>query len=189
MQAAIILALPIQSFHTQITGRTMVLQTAPVDPYSLFRGYYVTLGYDISTASNLENLPGAAVIKKQAAPSDGSNIAPSLFNAARTVYVVLEAPAESGTPPRPWKPVAVVDRYPTDLKANQVVLRGTHYRGRITYGLENYFIPEDERDQINRQIGELGGQANAPFVVEVKVDGQGQAMPVSIWIQNQQYKF
>jgi uncharacterized membrane-anchored protein len=189
MQAAIILALPLQAVHTQVTGKTLVLQTAPVDPYNLFRGYYVTLGYDISMAETLEKLPGGALIKQQQARTNSTTNPRSFFQSTAPIYIVLEAPAENGTPPRPWKPVAVAESYPTDLKPNQVALRGTLYGNRLTYGLENYYIPESDRDQINQQIAELGGQTNPPFVVEVKVDGQGQAMPISMWLQNQQYKF
>lgn len=189
MQAAIILALPIQAFHTQVTGKTMILQTAPVDPYSIFRGYYVTLGYDISMVETLEKLPGGALIKQQQAGASQVNNPRSFFQSVKPIYVVLEAPVESGTPPRPWKPVAVAESYPANLKPNQVALRGTLYGNRLTYGLETYYIPESDRDQINQQIAELGGQTNPPFVVEVKVDGQGQAMPTSMWLQNQQYKF
>jgi len=58
LQIVLILAVPAQAFYTQINGRSLVLQTAPVDPYSLFQGYSVTLGYDISNVQNLSKLSG-----------------------------------------------------------------------------------------------------------------------------------
>ncbi|NEP81104.1 MAG: GDYXXLXY domain-containing protein, partial [Okeania sp. SIO3B3] len=58
VQLALILSIPAQAIYTTITGRTVVLQTVPVDPYDFLRGYYQVLSYDISRKDNLSQLPG-----------------------------------------------------------------------------------------------------------------------------------
>jgi uncharacterized membrane-anchored protein len=171
-QAALILAVPAQDAYTYTTGRTVVLQTVPVDPYDLLRGYSQTLSYDISRPDSLKALPGG---KRFNEPVKGD------------VYIVLRAPQNSATPPRAWQPVRVsVDR-PTDLAANQVAIKGRFDGWQLLYGLETYYMPEDQRQQINTAIGQAQGQQ--AFVVEVKVDAQGNAVPASLWVKERNYRF
>ncbi|MCY7282031.1 MAG: GDYXXLXY domain-containing protein [Cyanobacteria bacterium CAN_BIN43] len=191
LQIVLILAVPAQAFYTQINGRSLVLQTAPVDPYSLFQGYSVTLGYDISNVQNLSKLSGWKDIeaKRKANPERDPL---SLDEAASTeFYVILAAPANaSNRPPKPWKAVAVVSSRPNNLPANQIALRGSDRQGRIRYGLETYFIPEDQRDDINQQINQAQGESSKPaFVVEAKVGADGNAVPIAIWLKDKRYQF
>ncbi|MEO9124284.1 MAG: GDYXXLXY domain-containing protein, partial [Microcoleus sp.] len=58
LQIGLITAVPATAVYTLVTGKTVVLQTAPVDPYDFLRGYYQVLSYDISDPRNLEKLPG-----------------------------------------------------------------------------------------------------------------------------------
>lgn len=198
-QAVLILAIPVQALYTQATGTSVVLQTAPVDPYNLFRGYYVTLGYDISNVSNLEKLPGWSDVAAPRRPSGGQP-APnatentpspsSIFRQAEPLYVILQAPQATTKPPTPWQPVAVSRDRPTNLPPNQIALRGIQRGGQVTYGLERYYIPEEQRLSINNQIAELQSQSSpAPFVVEVKVGAGGTAIPMGFWLKDKVYRF
>ncbi|HEY9819014.1 MAG TPA: GDYXXLXY domain-containing protein, partial [Candidatus Obscuribacterales bacterium] len=68
---------------------------------------------------------------------------------------------------------------------------GQLYYQQVTYGLERYYMPEDQRDTINTEIMELN-QAfgnEPPFVVEVRVRGNGYAVPISLWVGDRQYQF
>jgi uncharacterized membrane-anchored protein len=190
-QVALILAVPAQAVYIQFAGRTAILQTAPVDPYDLLRGYYVTLSYDISRLETLQNLPGGEIL----VTPDWSGQQPSLFEAGMPFYVVLQPASTAAQPsanslPQPWQPVRISGDRPTNLPSNQIALQGNYRRGNISYGLEAYYIPEDQRIEINEQISQSGqpGEAQA-FVVEVKVEAQGQAVPISLWIGDQNYKF
>ena len=58
LQIGLIAAVPATAVYTFITGKTVVLQTVPVDPYDFLRGYYQVLSYDISARTNLQKLPG-----------------------------------------------------------------------------------------------------------------------------------
>ena len=176
-QTVLIMAVPARDAYTYVAGKPVVLQTAPVDPYDLLRGYYQTLRYDISDPNLLKSLPGGETIS-------------AIQGKSTEVYVVLEAPTQNNTtPPQPWKPVRIsVDR-PTDLGANQVAIQGQYNGWQVMYGLETYYMPEDQRQQINADISQVQSQSQEAFVVEVKVDAAGNAVPVSLWVRDRNYQF
>lgn len=175
LQSLLIVAVPAQDAFTYTVGRTVVLQTAPVDPYDMLRGYYQVLGYQVSNVDNLATLPGGEILENR------DLIGP--------IYVVLEAPAATTTPPTAWVPVRVSQNRPTNLPDNQIALRGRAENWSVLYGLETYYMPEDQRDTINQAIATLQNQQPQSFVVEVKIDGQGHAVPVSLWVGETNYRF
>lgn len=183
-QTALIVAISAQAIFVYLTGKTAILQTVPVDPYDLLRGYSQTLNYDISRKGTLEKLPGWNELEKQKISS-------------LNLYVILEAPAQQASSgrPQPWKPVAVSASRPVNLPKNQVALKGRLRYDTITYGLETYYFPEDQREQFNKDISQAQtGVARSPgnplpFVVEVKVDSQGNSVPVSLWVRDRNYRF
>jgi uncharacterized membrane-anchored protein len=190
LQVVLILAVPAQAFYTQMNGRSLVLQTAPVDPYSLFQGYSVTLGYDISNVQNLSKLPGWKDIEAKQTTNLERDPLSSDEAASTEFYVILQAPADAGSrPPKAWKAVSVSSRRPSNLPANQIALRGSDRQGRIRYGLETYFIPEEQRDDINQQINQAGESSKPAFVVEAKVGAGGNAVPIAIWLKDKRYQF
>ncbi|NES22996.1 MAG: GDYXXLXY domain-containing protein, partial [Symploca sp. SIO3E6] len=105
-------------------------------------------------------------------------------------YLILEEPAPNPAIelPQPWKPVAISQEQPSQLQANQVVLKGIAY-GSLNYGLESYYIPEEQRQQIKAELTKAQqGNPNqselpSPIVIEIKVNAQGNAVPVSLWAQ------
>ena len=181
VQLAIIGSVPAQAVYTYITGKTVVLQTAPVDPYDFLRGYYQVLSYDISTPETLKTLPGWEEL------SNNQDYIPS----GTTVYVILEQPTTPTQSPRPpaWEPIKISSTLPENLPDNQIALRGESNGWRIEYGLETYYMPEDQRLQVNQNITEAQRNDPQSFVVEVKVNSQGKAIPLSLWVRNQNYKF
>ncbi|MFB2936895.1 GDYXXLXY domain-containing protein [Aerosakkonemataceae cyanobacterium BLCC-F154] len=183
-QTALIVAIPAQAILVHLTGKTAILQTIPVDPYDLLRGYSQTLSYDISRQQTLEKLPGWKELDREKRNS-------------LNLYVILEAPKEqtSSDRPKPWKPIAVSTSRPVDLPKNQVALKGRLRYGTVTYGLESYYFPENQREQFNKDISqaqtgvERSQGKPLPFVVEVKVDSQGNSVPVSLWVRDRKYRF
>lgn len=177
IQLLLLVSVPAQSAYTYVTGRTIVLETAPVDPYDFLRGYFQILSYQVSDLAALKALPGGAEVF--ADPTHQS------------FYLVLEAPADAANEgqPAPWQPVRVSHEKP-DLAENQVVLQGqTNQWGDILYGLESYYMPEDQRLQLNADISEIQQQDPQAFRVEVKVDSRGNAVPISLWIADENYRF
>lgn len=108
-------------------GTKVLLETAPVDPLSIFRGRYVTLNYKIST------LPTALLTDMDAAN----------LKAGETVYVLL-AKREGF-----WEAASIHARCPQ----TRTCLRGT-VRDRagdslsLQYGIESFFLSEASADQI-----------------------------------------
>lgn len=92
----------------------IVLETAPVDPRSMFQGDYVTLSYKIGNLAS------------SVAADDGE-----------TIYTVL-AQDENGL----WQAVRTSSTWPEDLQPDQRVIRGTVQNSRIIYGIEAFFVPE-----------------------------------------------
>ncbi|NEQ66271.1 MAG: GDYXXLXY domain-containing protein [Symploca sp. SIO2D2] len=185
-QAALILAVPTRAVYTHLTGKTVILQAVPVDPNELLRGYSQTLRYDISNQDTLRELPGWQTLPKQ--PPNGNELL--FIKPGSSFYLILEEPAPNPTIklPQPWKPVAVSQEQPSQLQANQVAIKGIAY-GLLNYGLESYYIPEEQRQQINTELTKAQ-QTNlnqseflSPIVMEIKVNAQGNAVPVSLWTQ------
>ena len=178
-QLGLIAAVPTQAVYTHLNGRTVILQTIPVDPYDLLRGYSQTLRYTVSQVENLEQLPGW----EQAAQL--SQDVTNLPNGTR-LYVILEAPPEESI--QPWKTVAVSRERPSALPDNQIALQGKVNNGWLEYGLEQYYFPEDRRDEINWAISQAQA-GTQPFLVEVKIDRLGRSVPVSLWVGDRHYRF
>ena len=187
IQLGIILLIPSKSFSTYKTGQDVVIQTRPVDPYDFLRGYSQTLSYDISQVRDLKKLPGGKQLKK-----------------GNVFYVVLQAPDNTDQkPPKPWEPVSIKQTQPKDLSSNQIALKGVVKKyNRVKYGLERYYMPEDQRDQINEEIRDLNlvnrnlerdsenrSDRRRPFVVSIKVGKDGHSVPVSLWLGDRNYKF
>lgn len=177
LQLAIILIVPAKSAYTYNFGEPAVLQTLPVDPYDLLRGYSQTLSYDISQINNLRQFPG------------GANLVDIV--AGETFYVILE-PNLAGTklPPAASKVIKVTKKIPS-LATNQIALKGrVQQSGQVSYGLETYYIPESQRNKINQEINALQpNSGNRPFLVEIKVDPWGNSVPISLWINKNKYSF
>jgi uncharacterized membrane-anchored protein len=186
-QTVLVLSIPAQAFYTRLIGTTVILQTIPVDPYDLLRGYSQTLRYEISRTENLRNLPGWDGLPDAAKSPNGS------LQPGTELYVILEAPNESAretSPPTPWKLVSISPKRPKSLPSDRIAIRGEADYSSVEYGLERYYMPEDQREEINRQIRQLANPRNErPFVVEIKVDPQGNAVPISLWIGDRNYRF
>jgi len=187
-QIALICAIPAQAIYTHLTGTKVILQTVPVDPYDFLRGYSQTLRYDISRLEAVKDLSGWETVVRQtsrldeASPPNGT-----------TLYVILQAPTSDhqSTPPSPWGAIAVRHQPPVDLPPNQVAIQGELNNAWVDYELERYYFPEAQRDSINREINQRQSRTEEerPFVVEVKVDEGGNAVPISLWLGKKNYRF
>jgi uncharacterized membrane-anchored protein len=106
-------------------GKTVVLQTAPVDPRDLFRGDYVMLRYEIST---LSGIPGLGQVH------EGDRI-----------YVHLEQRGDV------WEATEVSKerREEWDICISGEVV-DAEPRVEVQYGIESYFVPEGKGQDIER---------------------------------------
>jgi uncharacterized membrane-anchored protein len=164
LQLAILAAVPAPQAYTRLTGRTVILKTAPIDPYDAMSGYYVTLSYEVS---NLSRIPGGEAILKDE-------------NKSATVYVVLREGTDGV-----WEAESVHNSWP-DVSADRVVLKGRQIQWSfIEYGIERFFIPETAREAVEKDLRANREEAR----VEVKVDSFGRAALVRLRIGDRVYDY
>jgi uncharacterized membrane-anchored protein len=159
-QVLILAAVPAQKIYTRAVGRSVMLKIRPVDPYNLLSGYYVTLNYEISSLA--------------AFGKSGNN-----YRSDRA-YAILEK-RDDGL----WHPVLLAQNLPADLPDNRIAIRGRYSYQGIEYGIEEFFIPEAQRDEIEQGLRKNPDQAR----VEIKVDANGNAALVRLWIGDRAYDY
>ena len=148
VQVAILGAIPFRKVRTIARGREVTLKVQPVDPYSIMSGYYVILSFSISRPSSFatppELLPGTIC------------------------YAIVER-GEDGI----WIPVELALESPSDLPANRAVLIGTYeHNHTIRYDIENFYIPEARRQEIEQDLRKNPDKV----LVDVKVDESGDSI-------------
>jgi uncharacterized membrane-anchored protein len=159
-QLLILAAVPAQKIYTRETGRSVTLKIRPVDPYSVLSGYYVTLNYEIG-----------------APPSFGDSVD---AHDGEQVYVILERQNDGV-----WRHVSLSKSRPANLPENRIAIRGRSTYFRISYGIEEFFIPEDKRAEIEEGLRKNPDQAR----VEIKVDSNGDAALVRLLIGDHFYDY
>ncbi|WP_066376100.1 MULTISPECIES: GDYXXLXY domain-containing protein [unclassified Anabaena] len=188
LQTGIILAVPTQAAYTNLLGREVVLQTISSNPQDVLQGSTLSLDYDISRISNLRRLPGWNELRRRNRGRNGQLLS------GTNVYVILREQQSFGRGvPRAWRPVRVSSTLPTSLSDNQVALRGIYQDGVVNYGVETLSVPDEQRQQINEDIRSSAENSRnrrlRPITVKVKVDPQGNAVPVSLWVRDRNYRF
>ncbi|ALF55789.1 membrane-anchored protein [Nostoc piscinale CENA21] len=188
IQAAIIFAVPFLSMYTTLTGREVILQTVPVNSRNVLQGNSLELDYNISRISTLRRLSGWQELLRRNRGRDGE-----LLEGTNLYVILQEQPFFSRGVPRAWRPVRVTTNPPRSLPSNQAALKGVYQDGYVQYGVENYNVQDEERQQLNRDVAQAvrqtrDGQSRS-IVVKVKVDPQGNAVPVSLWVRDRNYQF
>ena len=163
IQILVLVAVPARKVFTMATGKTVVLKVQPVDPYSILSGYYATLGFDISRVDAFPNARG-----KSQGFSDGG-----------WFYAIVEK-GDDGT----WKPVSLEHELPANLPDNRAALLGRLNYGVIRYGIEEFYIPEAQRDRIAEDLSRNVDKAR----VEIKVDRGGHAALERLRIEDRIYE-
>lgn len=155
LQVAILVGVPARKAFVRWTGKTIYLPVQPVDPYSLMSGYYALLRYDMTN------------------PWKGRDAAIPESRTGSRVYAILEA-----GPDHLWRPVGYSwDGPPATLPAGSILLKG-HHEGwqHLEFGIEEFFIPEARREELDRALRE----ADKPAYAEVRVSPAGEAALVHI---------
>ncbi|MCU7940531.1 MAG: GDYXXLXY domain-containing protein [gamma proteobacterium symbiont of Bathyaustriella thionipta] len=161
---SLLLVLMIASRQVILSSETVViLETQPIEPRSLFRGDYVRLNYEINELQ-LDELAGDKIFKTN-----------------DIVYIVLQKKDLY------WKAQSVVLKKPDVENKHQVFIRGVIKRVtnrqwnpdlksrkdttsiRVSYGIENYFVPEGEGIKFERP------EAGDKVTLEIALDGEGNA--------------
>jgi len=163
IQIMILVAVPARKVFTKATGKTVVLKVQPVDPYNILSGYYVTLRFDVSRVDAFPNARGMVQ-----GDSDGT-----------WVYAIVEN-GDDGT----WKPISLEHELPANLPDNRAALLGRMTYGTIIYGIEEFYIPEAQRDRIADDLSRNVDKAR----VEIKVDRGGHTALERLRIDDRIYE-
>jgi uncharacterized membrane-anchored protein len=186
-QVGLIMAVPLQAMYTDVTGKMVVLQTTPVEANDVLRGSSLNLDYNISRPETLRRLPGWNDWLRKNSRRGRQIIQGS------TLYLILqERRSFDRNELQSWRPIRVSNNRPVYLSNNQVALKGNYQDGLINYGLENYFITDEQRREINNDLAEIQESRNGreePILVRVKVDPQGNAVPMGLSIRDRNYRF
>jgi len=149
-------------------GAEIRLKVQPVDPRDLFRGDFVILNYEISWL-------GPKVTKKN-----------HIYQRNDIIYVGLRK-----QPDGLWNAVSAYPTYPSDDRQD-IIIRGRIkspkalwraplgskqsppcpdpcYGVHVSYGLENYFVPEGE----GRSLEKLRNQSKIEVLAAVNTNGHG----------------
>jgi uncharacterized membrane-anchored protein len=147
--------------YTVLTGETVLLKTAPIDPMDLIRGEYLDLQYEISSID--------------------CSIASGDAYYGGDVFVELQRGDD-----RYWNAIAM-DRDRRHTASDTVLIGGfadgcygDGGRTRVKYGIEQVFIPEGSASELPRGSGHT-------VAVEVKVDRFGNAVPRRFVVDGQPF--
>lgn len=99
-----------------------LLKTLPVDPRDLLSGNYFILNYEISNPNNF------------------TNYSPHIYQNEITVYAILEKNNKH------FIPKYLSLQKPKSLNNNEIAIKGKFSNRRIKYGIEKYFINENQKE-------------------------------------------
>jgi len=157
VQSAALFKIVYDKDHLLKIGREITMPVQPLDPRDLFRGDYVTLGYDISTLTKA---------KAPTAKLDG-------LLRGSTAFVTL-----TSQPGGEWSVSGVSEDFPAQVPASDVVLKGrvksawaradgSEKTLNVRYGIETYFVPEGTGRDLESKVREHKIEA----IVAVGADG------------------
>jgi uncharacterized membrane-anchored protein len=167
-QVAILLVSPVEKLVVRQTGRVITIETKPVDPYDIFRGYYMVLSYVASEPPGFRD---------------------EAFTKNEKVYTLLKKDQDGI-----WQPLSVSRNCPENLPDNQAVIRGrivSRWLGPIRYGIEEFYMPEAVRHQMETEAQNARRQTGAPsrLLADVAVDEQGRSSLLRLHIGDKTYAY
>lgn len=158
LQVAVLLAMAWPKYGALIDGTEMQLRVQPYDPMTFLSGRYVDLQYEVARLSDDLALLNLA---------DGEPL-----------YCVLRPEADGL-----WVRVGMSAQFPV-LEAGQRLLVGYKERGRAIFGIESFFLPEEDATGIEEKLRERGSECRAV----VLVDDAGTALLTGLMIDGVRYE-
>jgi len=185
LQVLYLVSLIVINQFTLMTGKEVFLKTEPVDPRSLFQGDYVILRYSINTI----HFPEVDI-----ALSDSVKL-----RGGQTIYISLAK--VPGQKYYDAKSVSLSKPVSGDFIKGKISYVNRNYQNRnnqsecadeecvaqnqvesliVTYGVENYFIPEGQ----GRDLERVNRQGRVPMLVGVALDKTGRGLIKSLVIDD-----
>lgn len=163
LQVVILLAMVAMHQYTLLTGESVLLKTAPLDPWDPLRGAYVDLRYDISQL-------------ERSLPMEGWP-----YEQGQRVWVTLRERKPY------WAAVAVSNQRP-ETAVGEVALRGrvrwVESSGEgppewlmLDYGIEQFYVPEGQGEELQGKMVELS--------IDARVDRTGRAGIHTVYLEGE----
>jgi len=142
-QLAVLAAIPAKAMRTRANGIDVTLWTAPVDPYDVMSGYYVTLSYEVERPAADEHV---------SVPADAP------------VWITVRR----GDPA--WTPVSITADRPA-AKSDEISMRATWRGLRAELDTaDRVYVPESRRERASRLLTEAKGRALVDMKVDADGD-------------------
>lgn len=144
VQFAVLVAIPMRTLRTRTEGVDVTLWTAPVDPFDVLAGYYVTLGYEAER------------------PPSGVT-GPDPQHKGDDLWVTVHR----GDPA--WTPVSVTRERP-DPQPDRIAMRATWngWQAQIT-NAGRLYIPETQREDVEKALDAVDRRG----LVDLRLDADG----------------
>lgn len=142
-QFAVVAAVPARQVAARWTGTPILLETRPVDPYSILAGYYVTLDYEAEW-------PAKSLVEPGLAPGE-------------RVWLTVERAAPA------WRAVSVTRDRPA-AAPDRVAIRARWRDPNVEIdGAGRFYLPEARRGRVDAE--RLGNRRTG--IVEMRVGRDG----------------
>jgi uncharacterized membrane-anchored protein len=109
-------------------SKTILVKTAPVDPRDFISGNYFTLNYEFSNSGGFKKRAVASIYQHN----------------GKAVFAVLQKEGER------FVPEYFTFNKP-QIKSNQVAIKGMVEKNRFKFGIEKYFISENQKEPNSRK--------------------------------------
>lgn len=162
IQIFIVASVPLKQLRVKQTGKTVLIKTAPYDPYDFLSGYYMRLNFEISNADNFGQTDLDIEEQRE-----------------KTVYSIIQK-GENDI----WHPLRITVDKPEELGADAIFIKGKLRYGRIKYGIEKFYIPETERETMADKLR----QNSDDTLVKIKIDRKGNPVLESLIIAGTEYR-
>lgn len=165
VQIAVLVIMIAMKWSTLAYGTKILLKTAPVDPWDVFRGDYVVLNYEISE------------LDLNKVPSDNKE-----YKINDTVYISLVKGQG-----KYWVPSRVSQNRPKDggLFIKGMVNYFLEYEKKlfVNYGLDSYYVPQHQGKTIENSA------RSALVDVEVSISSSGDSALSRLFLNGKEIKF
>lgn len=165
LQVAVLVFMAAKQEYILAAGEKVLLKCEPVDPRSLFSGDYVILNY-----ADLSRIDMKTIKMKDERDMITKN--------SDMIYLALERPAHE----KFWKPVAAShDREWLKKNYKTVILGRIDTFDNIRFGLEDYFVPQNEGKIIEEDLDRVS--------VEVSLLSDGSSAISKLFLDGKEVRF
>lgn len=191
LQTGLILAIAAPNMYTYFIGKTVVLQTNPIDPYDWLQAHSLEMDFPFIHTDTLKKLSGWKELVRQYPGSDKLYYP---LAEGTEFYLTLQQPttADPNSTNTAWQAIAITSQFPTNLAVNQVAIKGYYNHGSVDYKIGVYRILPTLHQQMQSNpmlVKKIRSGKTQPMLVTIKVSPQGHIVPIQMQVGDRIYRF